>query len=183
MYTVSLVTCSDELEQIAALSKENLRVHLSAEEKQSQGFVTWEYTLPLLEKLQAIAPAVIVKYEDEVVGYALTALKETAEVMPVLTGMVSHLETLSFHGKPVKDHQYYIMGQICIAKDHRGKGLFDKLYQRHKEVYSSRFNLLVTEVSTSNQRSLQAHKKTGFQTIDTYRDDMDEWNVVVWNWV
>lgn len=183
MYAVSLLTCSDELEQIAALSKENLRDDLSAEEKQSQGFVTWEYSLPLLEKIQAIAPAVIVKYGDEVVGYALTALKETAVVMPVLTEMISHLENLSFNGKPVKDQHYYIMGQICIAKAHRGKGLFDKLYQHHKKIYSTRFNLLVTEVSTSNQRSLQAHKRTGFQTIDTYRDDMDEWDVVVWNWV
>ncbi len=182
MYSVSLVTKASELEQIAALSKENLRNDLSVEEKQTQGFITWEYNLPLLEKLHTIAPAVIVKCGEEVVGYALTALKETAAVLPVLNDMIHHLESLSFNGKPLKECRYYVMGQICIAKTHRGKGLFDRLYQHHKEIYSKQYDLLLTEISTSNHRSLKAHQNTGFQTIHTYRDEMDEWDVVVWNW-
>ena len=180
MYSVTLVTQISELEQIAALSKKNLRNDLSAEEKQSQGFITWEFTQPLLEKLHTIAPAVIVKYGDDVVGYALTARKETAAVLPVLNDMICHLEPLPFNGKQIKEYRYYIMGQVCIAKAHRGKGLFDQLYQHHKQVYSSQYDLLATEVSTSNYRSLKAHQNTGFQTIHTYRDAMDEWDVVVW---
>ena len=182
MYSFSLVTKTSELEQIAALSKENLRNDLSVEEKKAQGFITWEYTLPLLEKLHAIAPAVIVKYEEEVAGYALTARKEAAAVLPVLKDMIHHLEPLSFKGKPLSDYRYYIMGQICIAKAHRGKGLFDQLYQHHKKVYQAQYELLVTEISTSNDRSLKAHQNTGFQTIHTYQDTMDEWDVVVWDW-
>ena len=182
MYSFSLVTKASELEQIAVLSKENLRNDLSVEEKKSQGFITWEYTLPLLESLHAIAPAVIVKLEDEVVGYALTAFKEAAAVLPVLHDMIHHLEFLSFNGKPLSDYRYYVMGQICIAKAHRGKGLFDQLYQHHKKCYGPQYELLVTEISTSNYRSLKAHQNTGFQTIHTYQDAMDEWNVVVWNW-
>ncbi len=182
MYSFSLVKQTTELVQIAALSKENLRNDLSAEEKQSHGFITWEYTLPLLEELHTIAPAVIVKYGDEVVGYALTAFKEAAAVLPVLHEMIHHLEPLSFKGKPLSDYRYYLMGQICIAKTHRGKGLFDQLYQFHKEVYGNQYELLVTEISTSNYRSLKAHQNTGFQTIHTYQDTMDEWDVVVWDW-
>ena len=182
MYTVTLVTQLFELQQIATLSKENLRFNLLPEEKESQGFITWEYTVESLEQMQAIAPSVIVKYDDEVVGYALTAFKETSIFQPELVTMIEHLETLSFKGRSMKEYRYYIMGQICIAKAHRGKGLFEKLYQHHKEVFQSRFTVLVTEVSTSNHRSVQAHKKTGFQTIDTYRDALDEWDVVVWDW-
>jgi GNAT superfamily N-acetyltransferase len=183
MYSVTLVTQISELEQIAVLSKENLRNDLSAEEKQSQGFITWEYTLPLLQKLQAIAPAVIVKYGDAVVGYALTAFKETAAVLPVLNDMIHHLEPLSFNGKQLKNYRYYVMGQVCIAKAHRGKGVFDQLYQHHKKIYSNQYDLLVTEISTSNHRSLKAHQNIGFQTIHTYQDTLDEWDVVVWNWI
>ena len=182
MYSVSLAKNIIQLQQIAALSKENLRGALTSEEKQSQGFITLEYDLSLLEKLHTIAPAVIVSYKENVVGYALTAFRESAPVMPAINEMISHLQTLSYQGRSLKDYQYYIMGQVCIAKEHRGKGLFDQLYQHHKASFSSRFEMLVTEVSTSNYRSLKAHKNIGFETINTYRDAMDEWDVVVWNW-
>jgi L-amino acid N-acyltransferase YncA len=43
--------------------------------------------------------------------------------------------------------------------------------------------LLVTEVSTKNQRSLKAHEKVGFKNVFTYEDGIDEWNVVIWNWL
>jgi L-amino acid N-acyltransferase YncA len=74
------------------------------------------------------------------------------------------------------------MGQICVDKEFRGKGLFEELYQGHKEIYGSGFDFIITEISTSNHRSLRAHEKVGFETIHQYTDEMDEWAVVVWNW-
>jgi hypothetical protein len=56
------------------------------------------------------------------------------------------------------------------------------LCQQHKEVYGRYFDFLLTEISINNPRSLKAHEKIGFQTIYTYKDAMDEWNVVVWDW-
>jgi len=56
------------------------------------------------------------------------------------------------------------------------------LYQKHREVYSNQYDFILTEISTSNLRSLKAHEKMGFETIYTYQDSVDEWNVVVWNW-
>ena len=96
--------------------------------------------------------------------------------------MIDNLETLSFNGKPLSSFSFYIMGQVCIDKDYRGKGIFNILFQKHKEVYSNAYELLVTEISTSNYRSLKAHEKIGFTTIYTYSDALDEWNVVVWDW-
>lgn len=109
-------------------------------------------------------------------GYALTAFKESAIFQAETVPMIDHLETLVYNGRLIKEYIYYIMGQICIAKDHRGKGVFDMLYQHHKTVFQPQFELLVTEVSISNLRSLQAHKKLGFQMINTYRDALDEWD-------
>jgi GNAT superfamily N-acetyltransferase len=181
MYTPMLVTDLSELMQIADLSRENLKFHLSDEEKKFQGFITWEYSFELLKQMHEIAPSVIVKHNDQVVGYALTAFKETAAVQPELVTMIEHLETLSFKDKSLASYAYYIMGQVCIAKAHRGKGIFEMLYRQHKNIFCSRFELLITEVSTSNHRSIQAHRKVGFQTINTYRDMLDEWDVVVWD--
>jgi len=181
MYSPTLVTDLSELMQIADLSRKNLKFHLTDEEKKLQGFITWEYSFELLKQMHEIAPSVIVKHNDQVVGYALTAFKETAAVQPEVVTMIEHLETLLFKDKSLANYRYYIMGQVCIAKDHRGKGIFEMLYQQHKNTFGSRFELLATEVSTSNHRSLQAHRKVGFQKINTYRDALDEWDVVVWD--
>jgi L-amino acid N-acyltransferase YncA len=74
------------------------------------------------------------------------------------------------------------MGQICVDKAYRGKGVFELLYQKHREIFEKSYDFIVTEISTRNTRSLRAHEKVGFKTIHTYRDSMDEWNVVVWDW-
>jgi ribosomal protein S18 acetylase RimI-like enzyme len=96
--------------------------------------------------------------------------------------MLDHLEHFNYQGKPLTGYSFYLMGQICIHPHYRGKGIFDMLYQKHKEIYSPRYELLVTEISTSNYRSQKAHERVGFKTIHTYKDAIDEWNVVVWEW-
>ena len=48
--------------------------------------------------------------------------------------------------------------------------------------YAERFELLVTEISTRNQRSLRAHARVGFEPVHRYRDDVDEWEIVAWDW-
>lgn len=74
------------------------------------------------------------------------------------------------------------MGQVCIDKDYRGKGLFSMLFQKHKELYSKKYELMVTEIATTNKRSQKAHEKVGFKTIHTHKDALEEWNVVAWDW-
>lgn len=181
MYQACLVSRKEELEQIAALSAQNLRTIISDTEKKEQGFITWEYPLPLLEAMHAIAPSVIIKVDDQVVAFALVALQEMTAVHPELNVMLQNLQTLRYRNRLLTEYRFYMMGQICIDKAHRGKGLFDLLYQHHKTVYRNQYDLLLTEISTSNHRSLRAHQRVGFETIHTYQDHLDEWDVVVWN--
>jgi ribosomal protein S18 acetylase RimI-like enzyme len=182
MYNLQLVTNSKQLEQIARLSAENLRTVLGESEKAEQGFITWEYDLKLLQGMHAIAPSVIAIWNDQVVGYALVATHAMSSVHAEMNIMLNNLATLTYQGKPMNDYKFYMMGQICIAKEHRGQGLFDKLYAHHQKIYQGTYDILLTEVSTSNHRSMRAHERVGFTTIHTYHDHMDEWNVVVWDW-
>jgi len=183
MYQATIVTTQDELLQIHRLNKLNYKHQLSAEEKDREGFVSWLYPIELLEKMQELAPNVIVKDGDKVVGYALVAFREAAPFHPDLQTMFTHLDQLIYKGQSLADLSFYVMGQVCIDQAYRGKGIFHQLYQHHKELYSPRFDLLITEISTSNIRSQRAHEKVGFTTFFTYPDAMDEWNVVVWDWV
>lgn len=182
MYTIQLANTHKDLQEIAALSSVNLRTIVSETEKAAQGFLTWEYTEKLLQDMHEIAPSVIAKWNDQVVGYALVATHAMSGVHAEMNVMLNNLATLTYQGKPMNDYKYYMMGQICIAKEHRGQGLFDQLYEYHRKVNSDQYDILLTEVSTSNHRSLRAHQRVGFKTIHTYHDHMDEWNVVVWDW-
>ena len=59
---------------------------------------------------------------------------------------------------------------------------FENLYLKHKEAYSDKFEICLTEVSANNLRSMRAHEKVGFQTIHKYRDTTDDWNIILWSW-
>ena len=102
--------------------------------------------------------------------------------IPDLQEMFQNLEEVYYKNSPLASFHFYCMGQICIAKEYRGKGLVNALYQKHKELYGREYDFILTEISTRNYRSLKAHQKIGFETIHTHRDTLDEWAVVVWDW-
>lgn len=178
----TIVTTNDELQQIVTLSHINQRENVSEAEKIKQGFISWEYSYELLKQMQDHCPHIIVKDGAKLAGYALVAMKEAKTFHVDLAAMISKLETLVYNGKPLADYNYYVMGQVCVDKTYRGKGVFDMLYQHHKTVLKDRFDFVVTEISTNNLRSIRAHEKVGFKNIYTYKDAVDEWSVVLWDW-
>ena len=178
----TLVNNTEELQQILDLQKQNLPQNISKEELQLQGFVTFQHDLKILQEFHHLAPSVIVKDDEKVIAYALTVVNEARNIFPPMESMFRLLETLQWEDKPFCDYRYYEIGQVCVAKEHRGKGVFEMLYQQHKKSYSNKYDLLVTEISTMNHRSLKAHKKVGFETIIIEKDEMDEWALVVWDW-
>ena len=95
--------------------------------------------------------------------------------------MIAQLDQLHYNNKKLSDYRYYIMGQICIHKSQRGKGLFSITLPKTPGAFKNRFDFVITEISTSNQR-LYVRIKIGFKTIHTYVDGIDEWKVVLWDW-
>lgn len=182
MLYATTVSSTQELEQIHELNKQNLKQHLPDEEKKEQGFVTWLYSIELLQKMHELAPSIVVKEQDKVVGYALVTLKEASWFHPDLSAFMQSLQTLQYRQQPLPSYHFYFMGQICIHKAYRGKGIFTMLYQHHKKIYEERFQFVLTEVSATNYRSIKAHQKIGFKPIHTYADAYGEWEVIVWDW-
>lgn len=182
MLEATIVTTDDELLQIHRLNQKNLKTNLDDQTQNQEGFVTWLYSLELLKKMHGLSPGVIVKDENTIAGYALTTLKEARSFHPDLDVMFKNLENVQYNGKSLSSHHFYCMGQICVAKEYRGRGIVNMLYQKHKEIYSTQFDFILTEISTSNKRSIKAHQNIGFKTVYRYRDTVDEWDVVVWDW-
>lgn len=182
MLSLTTVDTKEELEQILELQQKNLIQNIDEQEMHTQGFVTMTHSLSVLQQMHDLAPSVIAKDEGEVIAYALVMLRDCRELFPPLEPMFKNFEHLTYKNHSLNDYRFYIMGQVCIDKKYRRTGLFDQLYKKHKEIYEPQFDFIVTEVSTRNHRSLRAHERTGFQVLDKYHDELDEWAVVLWDW-
>jgi len=180
LYQITLASTEAHINGIHTLQKENLKANLSSEEISSQGFVTCDHGLSLLSEMNTPYPHVICTHEDKVVGYALTMLREFRDRIEVLVPMFEKIDTLTFLNSPLKDARYYVMGQICVAKGHRGQGLFDRMYDYIKSNMADHFDYCITEIATENLRSRAAHKRVGFSDIHTYIDPSSEvsWEIV-----
>lgn len=172
----------DELYQILKLQNLNHIDNLSINDKNSNGFVTVKHNIELLTNMNNAARQIIAKDNDIVIGYALVMMREFSEMIPVLIPMFEMFSNLTYKDRQLTNYSFYVMGQICISESHRGKGVFEKLYLKHKETYSEKFDICLTEVSDSNSRSMRAHQKVGFQTICSFKDKTDYWNILLWDW-
>jgi GNAT superfamily N-acetyltransferase len=185
-FDVSAANSTADLQGILALQRQNLAQHVSAAEAVSQGFVTVGHTLAMLEAMHAVGPSIVARARSsagpaEVVGYALMMPREARSLVPILEPMFELLASLSWQGRPLSTLRYYVMGQVCVAKAFRGQGVFDALYQAHAAAYRDRFDLIVTEVALRNTRSMRAHERVGFAPIHRYRDDVDDWQILGWD--
>jgi ribosomal protein S18 acetylase RimI-like enzyme len=179
---ITLAKTPSDLQQILTLQKQNHFQNLLPAERTSNGFVTVQHDMEILEKMNASAPQVIAKAGEEVVGYALVLFREFSEMIPALVPMFKLFQSLNYDGRPLQSYNYYVMGQICISEKYRGQGIFENLYQKHKELLSATFDICLTEVAVKNKRFMRAHEKVGFKTIDTYWDGTTDWNIVIWDW-
>jgi ribosomal protein S18 acetylase RimI-like enzyme len=177
------VTTDKEIQQLLDLQQRNLTKNISEDVANNQGFLTVVHNFELLSRMNQSVPQIIAKDGDEVVAYALVMPESFRFDIPVLRAMFELMDDLEYKGKLIKNTKYYVMGQICVAKDYRGMGIFDGLYAKHKAELSDRFELCVTEIAKRNLRSLAAHKRVGFEIIHEYFDVNypELWEVVAWD--
>src|SRR5688572_9351574 len=125
----------------------------------ADGFVTVQHSVDILRRMHALGPSVVAREpvwpRGRVIAYALTMMPECRALLPILEPMFASLDALQLG-------RFYVMGQICVDEVHRGGGIFDALYRKHRALYADRFDLLVTEISTNNPRSMRAHERVGF---------------------
>ncbi|MEK7253421.1 MAG: GNAT family N-acetyltransferase, partial [Bacteroidota bacterium] len=153
------------------------------EELRREGFVTVVHNFDLLKNMNLAAPSVIAKDGDRVVGYNIVMLRDFSDRIPVLFSLFEQLETVDFKGKPLAAYDYVCCGQVCVAEGYRGQNVFDRLCEKYREAYAGRFELMLTDISSRNPRSLRAHRRVGFDVVKTFQaEDGEVWDIVVWDW-
>jgi L-amino acid N-acyltransferase YncA len=183
MIVYTLAKSKEDFHGILHLQKKNFKTELASSEMLEEGFLSLTHELPELEMISGKYSHVIAKEKDQVIGYALVMLREFQDVVPVLVPMFEQLVNVKIDGKAVMGSPFFLMGQICIDKNSRGKGVFKGLYRMLKEMMSAEFKYVVTEVATRNTRSMNAHQATGFKSLLKYTSpEMEEWDLVYWDW-
>ena len=179
---ITRVSVIDELDAIAALQHANLRRNISAEEAAGQGFLTAEYSLDLLQKMHTVEPAVIAKEGKEIAGYALVATKAIRHAHPLLAYLFDAIDRLHFENTALVEANYVVVGQLCVGKEFRGQGLVKKIYNHFRDSLAGKYIYCITDVATTNLRSLKAHKQAGFEVINHTEYAGIGWEVVLWDW-
>ncbi len=168
------VSAEDELLQILELQKANLPSVLAESELQAEGFVTVVHSLDLLRRMNDRCAHVLAKSGDQVVGYALCMHPDFSKEIEILKPMFQEIESVLPAEVP-----YLIMGQVCIDKAFRKRGIFRGLYNRMLAQYRSEFTQIITEVDEKNQRSLRAHYAIGFEDLIRYQSNGINWYLIV----
>ena len=173
-------TTTEDLQAILALQQLNLPKNISAQEALEQGFLTVEHSLDILAEMNHPYGHSIAKANSQLAGYALVMERHFENQIPILQPFFARLDQLQWEGQPLVDGSYILMGQVCVAKSFRGQGVFAGLYRDMQQRMAPYFQLIVTEISSRNTRSLRAHAKVGFEIIHEYSaPDGEEWIVVV----
>jgi GNAT superfamily N-acetyltransferase len=182
MIWIKLVSEFSELEGIRTLQEENLKKNLSATEAEAEGFVTAEYTIEFLQTLHENSPSVIAKDGSRVIGYALVAVKSIRDQHDLLADLFNSIDEIVYKDQLLKNVNYVVVGQLCVAKEYRGLGLVKLMYQHFKTSLSDAFDYCLTDIAFNNPRSLKAHLKNGFVVADTLHYGGISWDIVLWDW-
>lgn len=182
MITYTTSKTDNDLEQILELQKQNLATRLTAEQIASQGFVTVAHSFQDLHNMNSIEEHVIAKDNERVIAYLLAMTVHSRFDIPILMPMFDMFEQVEYQNKKIADWRYIVVGQVCVAAGYRGKGIFDACYATYRNNFKDRYDFAITEIATRNQRSLNAHKRIGFEVIHEYNaPDGEGWNIVVWS--
>ncbi|WP_411765962.1 N-acetyltransferase [Winogradskyella sp. A3E31] len=167
-----------DLHQILNLQKKNLKLALSEQDKESEGFVSVDHEFGVLKRMNDACAHIIAISEEKIVGYTLCMLTTFKNDVPELITMFNHLDGL-LDSKGLSSLNYFIMGQVCIDKNFRKKGVFRGLYNFMKSELKSEFDAVITEVNVKNRRSSDAHKAIGFEALDIRSEGSEDWELII----
>ncbi len=174
--TYKRATTLDELNQILAIQRRNIKNGLDKAELAKEGFISVHHDLGILKKMNDACPHIIAKDGDKVAGYALAMLRNFKDDIAILKPMFAVADEM------LPQKKYIVVGQICIDKPYRKMGLFKGMYRFYQQELQGQFYCLFTEVATENQRSLNAHLGVGFKVLKTQVVDGVSWELINWEW-
>jgi hypothetical protein len=154
---------------VKRLLVENLKENLTDENKRDNGFLAYNPNEKVLIQLVNNKEIIIAKEDNHVIGYLVSMNKDFAYKDNFFENFVNHAEKVKYNGRFLKDVNYVIFAQVCIAINYRSKGILRRLYDFAKAEFSKKgFEVAIGEIDSMNFKSMMSHKKIGFDVLSEY---------------
>jgi predicted GNAT superfamily acetyltransferase len=147
---------AEDCPAILQLQSANFIANLSESERQ-EGFLSAQFTLEQTAQIAEDLGTMVAVVDDKLAGFLCAFRREFDTGSPVIAKMLESYDRVTFEGKPLSFFNSYMYGPVCIAREHRRRGLLRGLYEAQKRDLAGRFEVGVAFVSRSNPHSLQAH--------------------------
>lgn len=162
----------NDIDELLVLQKK-FHVDTISPEDKPDGFVTTKLTedqwKSLIEDEKGVSLLIDEDKDDKIVGYALAASWEYWKVWPLFHYMIDRLHEDTYKGEVMSVENSYQYGPICILKEYRSTGAFEKLFFFSLATMKDRFKYLLTFVNQINPRSFNAHThKVGLDVIKEF---------------
>ena len=158
----------NDIPGVLALQSLNLYANLSAKERE-QGFVTTPFTVPLLEQIIEQKGLFVAEVDEQIIAYAFGGNWTYFKQWAIFVYMISRFPLLSFKGWTITTENSFQYGPVCIAHQHRGKGVLATLFETMRLELVQHYPLSITFINKVNQPSLKAHtKKLGWEVVDEF---------------
>lgn len=160
-----------DLRDVPKILQLHYQYHLDSitPEDKAHGFVTTPFTTTQLERLVDERGIVIALNEGRVLAYVMAASWTFWSQWPMFTYMEQELPKLNFRGRQLNNTNSYQYGPVCIAREFRGDGLLQHLFECSRQEMMTRYPFLVTFINKKNPRSYAAHtRKIGLEVIHEF---------------
>lgn len=174
-----------DISAIQTLFWANLRSNLTPAQAQRSGFVVVEYPDWLLRAMMSLEPLLVVRDGDTLAGYLYPIPDYYRYIFPAFRERFAMMDEIIYQGKRLSELRFMKLGQVVIAEEYKGKGVFKLLYEELRRRYSGQYKLVVTRIGSANPRSLAGHQKLGFQFLSQSKEVKDgkplwSWHHILW---
>lgn len=169
-----------DLTPIKQLQESSHYSRISEFDKKKEGFVSVKTNFSLLRTIMKEIGILVAEVRGKVVGYELPLGLNHAAKIQLLDPFVKRFTKLKYEHRKIGYYHWVIEGQINVNKAYKGKGIAEELHRNFVDMLKGKYDLIVTEISDQNPRSLHVHtKKLGLKVIDEYKAEGRKWYILL----
>lgn len=142
---------NEDLAGVYELQVQNFADNLTESQKKD-GFLSICFNLEQLKEMADDGIMIVALWGLRVVGFLSVQTCRYNLAIPIAKLMI---DTLSHS---IEQDKTLVYGPVCIDSSFRGQGILEQMYALLTKEKISTYNTLITFVSTSNPRSIAAHK-------------------------
>jgi hypothetical protein len=166
-----------DLSQLAQLQEQSLRSNLDPSDR-SSSFLSAAVPDDTIKEMDKSVAVIVCVEESTLLGFLCASGIEYCKSMDLPGKMISRLDEVKFHGKNISSLEGFVAGPICVEKERRGQGIFAGLYECLFVTTKDKFDFCVSLIDVTNEPSLRAHQKIGYEIVDMFSYEGEEFYTV-----